>query len=425
MHDGGVSRASARPILRTLLARRPLGAGRPGGAAPRWRWRWLASVSPSWAGRPLAPESIAPAPVPGPRPAIFASATSRSSATRSATSRSGVATASPTPTRPGSTTCAATSSRRSTRSPIRRRSDLYGKILLITIPLLTFGGLDPRLPHHDQPDDGRVGVHGARGDAPLRRRGDPLDPRHLPRLGDRPVRDRHRPRDGRGLDAGQRGRRPRRLAGRRAACSRSSRRAASIRRSPRARTTGTTAPGSRPGLLAAILMTFLQMVNVVLSALERLLVLIGPICLAAYALPATERITNGWLKVLVAILLVRFAWTIVFILFSLEAVGPSSARRHPADGRRHERAARPRHRSRGADARAALRPHPARALGTRAAAAVDDERARPRRGPRERGPRRADRVRADRQSSSGSAAPASGSRRSSTSCRSGCRSRSS
>jgi hypothetical protein len=75
------------------------------------------------------------------------------------------------------------------------------------------------------------------------------------------------------------------------------------------------------GLVAAILMTFLQMLNAALSALEMLLVLVGPICLAAYALPATQRITNGWLKVLLAILLVRFAWTIVFVLFSLQALG--------------------------------------------------------------------------------------------------------
>ena len=75
------------------------------------------------------------------------------------------------------------------------------------------------------------------------------------------------------------------------------------------------------GLSAAVLVTFLQMVNAALSAIERLLVLVGPICLAAYALPATQRITNGWLKVLLAILLVRFAWTIVFVLFSLEALG--------------------------------------------------------------------------------------------------------
>ena len=52
-----------------------------------------------------------------------------------------------------------------------------------------------------------------------------------------------------------------------------------------------------------------------------LLILVGPICLAAYALPATQRITNGWLKLLLAILVVRFAWTIVFVLFSLEALG--------------------------------------------------------------------------------------------------------
>lgn len=75
------------------------------------------------------------------------------------------------------------------------------------------------------------------------------------------------------------------------------------------------------GLVAAVLVTFLQMVNAALSAVERLLVLVGPICLAAYALPATQRITNGWLKILLAILLVRFAWTIVFVLFSLQALG--------------------------------------------------------------------------------------------------------
>ena len=74
------------------------------------------------------------------------------------------------------------------------------------------------------------------------------------------------------------------------------------------------------GLLAAILMTFVQMVNLVLSALERLLVIVGPLCLAAYALPATERVTSGWLKFLIAILVVRFGWTIVFILLSIEGV---------------------------------------------------------------------------------------------------------
>jgi hypothetical protein len=83
------------------------------------------------------------------------------------------------------------------------------------------------------------------------------------------------------------------------------------------------------GLVAAILVTFLQMVNAALSAIEILLVLVGPICLAAYALPATQRITNGWLKVLLAILLVRFAWTIVFVLFSLQALGHIGADGNP------------------------------------------------------------------------------------------------
>jgi hypothetical protein len=83
------------------------------------------------------------------------------------------------------------------------------------------------------------------------------------------------------------------------------------------------------GLVAAVLVTFLQMVSTALSALERLLVLVGPLCLAAYAIPATQRITNAWLKVLLAILLVRFAWTIVFVLFSVEALGHLDAAGNP------------------------------------------------------------------------------------------------
>lgn len=83
------------------------------------------------------------------------------------------------------------------------------------------------------------------------------------------------------------------------------------------------------GLGAAILVTLLQMVNAALGAVERLMVLVAPICLAAYALPATQRITNGWLKILLAILLVRFAWTIVFVLFSLEALGHLNAVGNP------------------------------------------------------------------------------------------------
>jgi hypothetical protein len=79
------------------------------------------------------------------------------------------------------------------------------------------------------------------------------------------------------------------------------------------------------GMSAAILVTLLQMVNAALSAVERLMVLVGPICLAAYALPATQRISNAWLKVLLAILLVRFAWTIVFVLFSLEGLAHLNA----------------------------------------------------------------------------------------------------
>jgi len=80
------------------------------------------------------------------------------------------------------------------------------------------------------------------------------------------------------------------------------------------------------GLAAAVLVMLLQIVNSALTAVEQLLVLVGPICLAAYALPATQRITNTWLKLVLAILVVRFAWTIVFVLFSLQAlehIGPS------------------------------------------------------------------------------------------------------
>ncbi len=83
------------------------------------------------------------------------------------------------------------------------------------------------------------------------------------------------------------------------------------------------------GLLAAVLSTLLQTVNSVLSALERLLVLVGPICLAAYALPATQRIANLWLKLLATVLLVRFAWSIVFILFSLESLSHLDAAGNP------------------------------------------------------------------------------------------------
>ncbi|NJD28060.1 MAG: hypothetical protein FIA92_07160 [Chloroflexi bacterium] len=75
------------------------------------------------------------------------------------------------------------------------------------------------------------------------------------------------------------------------------------------------------GLSAAVLLNFVQILNSALGGYERLLVLVGPICLAAYALPATQRITNLWLRLLLAILSVRFAWTIVFVLFSVESLG--------------------------------------------------------------------------------------------------------
>lgn len=82
------------------------------------------------------------------------------------------------------------------------------------------------------------------------------------------------------------------------------------------------------GLLAAMLSTLLAMGVWVLAGVEVLLVLVGPLCLAAYALTATEQVTRLWLRALAAAYLVRFAWTIAFALFSLMAlphVGASGA----------------------------------------------------------------------------------------------------
>jgi hypothetical protein len=86
------------------------------------------------------------------------------------------------------------------------------------------------------------------------------------------------------------------------------------------------------GLLSAVILTFLQMLVGAFDAIERLLVIVGPIALAAYALPSTERFTNAWLKVLLALLAVRFAWTIVFILFSIEALPHLQADKPPTLG---------------------------------------------------------------------------------------------
>jgi hypothetical protein len=88
------------------------------------------------------------------------------------------------------------------------------------------------------------------------------------------------------------------------------------------------------GLLAGILTTCLAMLNWLLGGVERLLVLVGPLCLAAYAIPATERVTRLWFKVLVVVLAMRFAWAITFVLFSLQAgvyVGASGAPATVAD----------------------------------------------------------------------------------------------
>jgi hypothetical protein len=86
------------------------------------------------------------------------------------------------------------------------------------------------------------------------------------------------------------------------------------------------------GLLGAVILTFLQMLVGAFGAIERLLVLIGPIALAAYALPATERFTNAWLKLVLALLAVRFAWTITWILFSLQTLPHVQADNPPTVG---------------------------------------------------------------------------------------------
>ncbi|HEY3545433.1 MAG TPA: hypothetical protein VGK17_05000, partial [Propionicimonas sp.] len=88
------------------------------------------------------------------------------------------------------------------------------------------------------------------------------------------------------------------------------------------------------GLLAGILTTCLAMGNWLLAGVERLLVLAGPLCLAAYAIPATEGVTRLWFKVLAVVLAMRFAWAITFVLFSLTAtpyVGSSGAPATVAD----------------------------------------------------------------------------------------------
>jgi hypothetical protein len=82
------------------------------------------------------------------------------------------------------------------------------------------------------------------------------------------------------------------------------------------------------GLLGGILLTALGMAAWVVGMLERLLVVAGPLCLAAYAVPATARVTAVWARALLVVLAVRFAWTITFVLFSLVAlphVGPLGA----------------------------------------------------------------------------------------------------
>ena len=236
-----------RPHLpETLLRCRPRRRPSRRRRSSSWPWRSVASVSPFWAVRPAAPEAPPPATVTeteaadlprGDLPIIgdpIRDLTIWWSNRLTDANRAGL-----------------DSLRGRALTPIDPMADdvvkdLYGKILLITIPLLTLGGMILGYLIMTSRTTGRVGLHRPGGHAPLRRRRDAVGPRDLPRLGPRPVRHRHRPGDGRGLDTRQRGRRLRRLAG-------SGRRLRGPPegelRSPdhaRARTTGTTAPGCRP-----------------------------------------------------------------------------------------------------------------------------------------------------------------------------------
>jgi hypothetical protein len=94
------------------------------------------------------------------------------------------------------------------------------------------------------------------------------------------------------------------------------------------------------GLLAAVLMTVLQILNAILSATERFLVVIGPICLAAYALPGTQWLAHTWLRLLATVLVVRLP----------PGAGSPVGSGGAADRAGHQRAHRPGRRRRGADA---------------------------------------------------------------------------
>ena len=66
-------------------------------------------------------------------------------------------------------------------------------------------------------------------------------------------------------------------------------------------------------------MNVLQMVNSALTALETLLIIISPFCLLAYATRYSTIITASWIKLMAIIYMVRFVWTILFVLFSMLA----------------------------------------------------------------------------------------------------------
>ena len=126
-------------------------------------------------------------------------------------------------------------------------TDLYGTMLLVTIPLLTMGGLALGYLIMTSATSGES-AYAARSVTPRFVGGATLAILgHLPRERPRPVRHRPRRRDDRGLAARARGRGPRRLAGRRRGVPGPRRAAASTRGSARAPTTGTTGRGCRSG----------------------------------------------------------------------------------------------------------------------------------------------------------------------------------
>lgn len=89
------------------------------------------------------------------------------------------------------------------------------------------------------------------------------------------------------------------------------------------------------GLLNVILVTLVNMMNMALTGLETILIIVSPFCLLAYATHYSAVITFTWLKMMAVVYLVRFAWAVLFVLYSLFAavrtpIGSSGVPVNPA-----------------------------------------------------------------------------------------------